>query len=270
MNTEERRFVRSVRAYYRHHGRHTLPWRLTRNPYRILVSEIMLQQTQVDRVLPKYTSFLKRFPTIRTLACASLGDVLREWQGLGYNRRARMLHQCARIVVHEYKGRMPRTYTELHALPGIGAYTASAVLTFAYQMPEIFVETNIRSVFIHHFFSDDTDVLDADIHLLVERTLDRCNARAWYYALMDYGVHIKKTYGNPNSRSKHYTQQSTFKGSDRQIRGALIRTLGKSSMTGKRIHKVLSFEIDRIDAQLEKLLAEGLIAKRGLRYTLPE
>jgi A/G-specific adenine glycosylase len=270
MNTEERRFVRMVRTHYRRHGRHTLPWRLTTNPYRILVSEIMLQQTQVDRVLPKYASFLQRFPTLAGLAEAPLGAVLREWQGLGYNRRAKMLHQCAQLVVKKHKGRLPRTYEELTALPGIGSYTAGAISAFAYQLPEVFVETNIRSVFIHHFFNDDTDISDADIRLMVERTLDRSDPRAWYYALMDYGVYIKKTYGNPNSKSKHYTPQTTFKGSDRQIRGALVRTVGLQSMTRKKLHQTLSFDIDRIDAQLERLIAENLITKRGQRYTLPD
>lgn len=269
MNAEERHFVRTVRAHYRKHGRHALPWRLTTHPYPILVSEVMLQQTQVDRVIPKYTSFLKRFPTMQALAQAPLGDVLREWQGLGYNRRAKMLHQCAHMVVSAHKGRLPRTSAELNALPGIGAYTAGAVSAFAYGKPEVFIETNIRSVFIHHFFSDGTDVSDADIRLFVERTLDRSDPRAWYYALMDYGAHIKRVYGNPNSRSKHYTQQAAFKGSDRQIRGALVRTVGAVPMTRKKLHQTLSFESDRIDAQLEKLLAEGLITKIRQRYMLP-
>lgn len=249
-----------------------MPWRKTRDPYRILVSEIMLQQTQVDRVLPKYQKFLERFPTIHSLAEAPLGDVLRVWQGLGYNRRARMLHECAKRIVTDHRGRFPKTHAELVALPGIGHYTAGAILAFAYGIPVAVVETNIRSVFIHHFFSDDTDVTDKEVMRLVERTMDPGRIRDWYYALMDYGVHIKKAHGNPNSRSKHYARQSAFKGSDRQIRGAILRSLAEKDAMRKDLHTQLPFEMDRIDAQLEKLEREGMIQKKKRNtkvYTLP-
>ncbi len=229
----------------------------------------MLQQTQVERVLPKYTAFLKKFPSFSVLAQASLGDVLREWQGLGYNRRAKMLHQCAQTVVSEYKGRFPRTHSELMKLPGIGHYTAGAVMAFAYGESVLIIETNIRTVYIHHFFHDDTDVLDVDIQKVVARTLDTANPREWYYALMDYGVFLKKTVGNQNSRSKHYTKQSTFKNSDRQIRGAILRLLTHGIYTRKKMHNALPFEIDRIDAQCEKLLTEGLIVLEQKQFRLP-
>ncbi len=229
----------------------------------------MLQQTQVERVLPKYTVFLKKFPTLATLASVALGDVLREWQGLGYNRRAKMLHACAQAVVREYKGRLPRTHSELMKLPGIGHYTAGAVMAFAYGESIPIIETNIRTVYIHHFFHDDTDVLDADIQKIVARTLDTVNPREWYYALMDYGVFLKKTVGNQNTRSKHYTKQSIFKNSDRQIRGAILRLLIHGTYTRKKMHNALPFEIDRIDAQCEKLLAEGLIVLEKKQFRLP-
>ncbi len=269
MTKKEQKFVEVVWEYYRRHGRRSLPWRKTKNIYRILVSEIMLQQTQVERVLPKYTAFLKTFPTLTALADAPLGDVLRAWQGLGYNRRAKMLHQCAQDVMHEYKGRFPRTQHELMKLPGIGHYTAGAVMAFAFGEGVPIIETNIRTVYIHHFFHDEIDIPDSKIVQLTVRTLDKENPREWYYALMDYGAFLKKTVGNQNTRSKHYTKQSTFKNSDRQIRGAILRLLTQGTYTRKKIHAVLPFEIDRIDAQCERLIEEGMIVYVGKKYTLP-
>lgn len=269
MNATERAFTKMVKEFYRRHGRHSLPWRLTNNPYQILVSEVMLQQTQVERVIPKYEAFLKRFPTVQKLAKASLGDVLREWQGLGYNRRAKMLHECAQVVVRERKGMFPDTYTELVLLPGIGPYTAGAVLAFAYKKGIPLIETNVRTVYLHHFFKDATDVEDEELIVLIERTLDMKHPDAWYAALMDYGSYLKQTIGNQNSRAKSYTKQTTFKGSDREIRGAILKLLTMKSSTRAGLLKAFPFEDARIDAQLEKLFNEGLIQKNGRTYLLP-
>ncbi len=272
----EKKFIKEVWDYYKKHGRHTLPWRMIkkslsadRQAYRILVSEIMLQQTQVDRVVPRYKSFLKKFPTIQKLSGAPLGEVLREWQGLGYNRRAKMLHECAQEIVQVYGGRFPRTQVELMKLPGIGAYTAGAIMAFAFTRGVPIIETNIRTVVIHHFFKDDTDVSDAQVLEVVSHALDEGNPREWYYALMDYGAYIKKEFGNPNTRSKHYIKQSPFKNSDRQIRGAILRLLAERSVTRKTFHKKLPFDIVRVDAQLERLTEEGMIAKKGGGFMLP-
>jgi A/G-specific adenine glycosylase len=191
------------------------------------------------------------------------------WQGLGYNRRAQMLHECAKQIVKEHKGKFPHSHAELMKLSGIGPYTAGAVMAFAFNIPVPIIETNIRSVFIHHFFNDDTDVSDKEILEKVERTLDGENAREWYYALMDYGAYIKKKFGNPNSKSKHYTKQSVFKGSDRQIRGAILRLLTKRTYTRQQFLKDLPFEDIRIDAQLERLLKEGMLEKQRNQYSLP-
>ena len=219
MNKKESAFVATVWDFFSEHGRHTLPWRKTHDPYKILVSEIMLQQTQVDRVLPKYTAFIKQFPTVRALSAASLREVLSSWQGLGYNRRAKMLHACAVRIVKEHKGKFPRTASALEALPGIGPYTAAAIMAFAFNKPKPLIETNVRSVYLHHFFKGKTQVSDKELLPIVERTMDKERIREWYWALMDYGTWIKKTYGNPNSQSSSYTQQSAFRGSNRQIRG---------------------------------------------------
>lgn len=271
MTKKEKEFISTVKEFYKRHKRRKLPWRHTKNPYDILVSEIMLQQTQVDRVIPKYEHFLRTFPTLEVLAHAPLGAVLRVWQGLGYNRRAKMLHECAKVIVHECGGMIPNTYEELKALPGIGHYTAGAVMAFAWNTAIPIIETNIRSVFLYHFFEYDTEVKDDALFPYIERTLDRKNPRTWYYALMDYGAYIKKVYGNPNVRSRHHTKQSTFKGSDRQIRGALVRLLGESALTRTALLRSLKeFSDIRVDAQLHKLKKEGLISYRGRSYSLSE
>ena len=268
MTKKEERFVQTVWEYYLAHGRSNLPWRKTQSPYRILVSEIMCQQTQVDRVVPKYKAFLKAFPTVRALADAPLGDVLRAWQGLGYNRRAKMLHRAASAVSRQCGGTFPKTYEELLALPGVGPYTAGAIMAFAYDKATVMIETNIRSAYLHFFFKDAEGVSDAELLTLIEKTADAKRPREWYSALMDYGAHIKKIHGNPNARSKHYTKQSKFVGSDRQIRGAIIRALTAEPQTRKQLHKLCDAEDIRVDAQIERLLEEGMIQKRGAKYML--
>ena len=182
-----------ILAHYRAHGRRDLPWRKTKDPYRILVSEFMLQQTQVARVAEKYEPFIERFPDFASLARAPLGDVIRAWSGLGYNRRALHLRETARIVVSRFDGRLPRGFDDLRALPGIGAATAAEIMNFAFNEPRAFIETNVRAVYIHHFFPGRKKVADAEILPLVERTLDAKNPRRWFYALMDYGVMLKKS-----------------------------------------------------------------------------
>ncbi len=268
---KEQRFCDTVLSFYHTQGRHHLPWRKTNVPYKILVSEIMLQQTQVDRVIPKYQAFLKRFPNVVTLAEATLGEVLIMWQGLGYNRRAKLLWECAQEVVRDHYGRFPRTYETLLKLPGVGPYTAAAIMAFAYNKPFPLIETNVRTVFIHHFWpADATDINDADILALVAKTLPSDNVRVWYAALMDYGSYLKKTAGNHNVRAKSYQKQSAFTGSDRQLRGAILRALVSGPKTRKALLTALSaFQDIRIDAQLASLAQEGMIIKKGMRYTLP-
>jgi A/G-specific adenine glycosylase len=268
---QEQRFCATVWQYYVTDGRHYLPWRKTTNPYRILVSEVMLQQTQVDRVIPKYQAFLKQFPTVTKLAEASLGDVLKAWQGLGYNRRAKLLWQCAKAVVNEYGGRFPKTYDGLKLLPGIGPYTAGAVLAFAYNEAVPLIETNVRTVYLHHFWpSDATDVTDKEILARVTKTLPKAHAREWYAALMDYGSYLKKTVGNHNARTKNYQKQSTFKGSDRQLRGAILRSLVSGQKSRATLLTELhSFSDLQVDVQLVKLKAEALIEVCGQQYRLP-
>ena len=259
-----------VQAHYRKHGRHTLPWRTTHNPYRILVSEVMLQQTQVDRVLPYYKSFLKRFPTVAALAKAPLSDVLQAWQGLGYNRRAKMLHEAAKAVVKEHGGRMPRTKEALEALPGVGPYTAGAVAAFAYNEDVLIIETNIRTVILHHLFDDREKVSDIEVLAALARATPKGSAREWYWALMDYGSYLKKNGVRINNKSTGYTKQSAFKGSSREVRGAILRTLLTAPRTKEALLKLFSIERSpQVVEQIDKLLLEGLIQKKGRFYTLP-
>lgn len=215
-----------ILKHYRAHGRHDLPWRKTADPYSVLVSEIMLQQTQVPRVVETYRAFLKAFPTFRALAAAPTARVLRAWQGLGYNRRALMLQRCAREVVQKYNGKLPADYESLEALPGIGPYTAGAVLAFAFDTAHPVIETNIRRIYLHHYFPGRRNVPDARLLPLVARHVSQVRSpRRWYSALMDYGTYLAATVPNPNRRSRHHTKQSVFEGSLRQLRGKILRHL---------------------------------------------
>lgn len=252
----------TVWRHYREHGRHDLPWRSSESdgsfdPYKILVSEIMLQQTQVSRVIPKYHDFLKRFPSFTALASAPLSGVLRAWNGLGYNRRAKFLWQCARQVVAEHGGRLPQTTAELVRLPGIGPNTAGAILAYAFNQPVIFIETNIRTVFIHHFFRGQQGVDDRRILDLVAQALPD-NPREWYWALMDYGSSLKQKLGNLNTLSKHYIKQSRFEGSKRQLRGQILRLLGDEPRTAAQLASEIADE--RLPDVLNDLVKESLIA----------
>ncbi len=265
---EIRDFRTTVRAHFHRHGR-SFPWRETKDPYKILVSEVMLQQTQVDRVVPKYKAFLKQFPNVQALAKAPLGDVLRAWSGLGYNRRAKMLHECAKAVVAEHDGKFPGTRTELIGLPGIGPYTAGAVLAFAFNTPEPLIETNVRTTYLFHFFPGKDAVSDRELMPLISATLDTKEPRLWYNALMDYGAWIKKTYGNHGARSKHHTKQSMFKGSVRELRGALLRMLGEKEETTRALIKRSGRTAEEVRLQLAMLEKEKMIEKKRATWHLP-
>ena len=218
------RFRARVYAHYLRHQR-ALAWRETRDPYAILVSEVMLQQTQVARVSRYYPRFLACFPDPATLARAPLRAVLEQWSGLGYNRRALALQRTAQVVMRDHGGSLPADRDALLRLPGIGPATAGAVLAFAFERPVVFIETNIRRVYLDQFFPAAAAVPDRALLPLVACTLDRSQPRRWYYALMDYGAALGRRGANPNRRSAHYTRQSPFTGSNRQLRGLVIRLL---------------------------------------------
>ncbi len=219
------RFQENVLDFYHRNGRHDLLWRKTTDPYHILVSEIMLQQTQVPRVTVKYPQFISVFPDVFSLAEATLAEVLVVWKGMGYNRRAIALRTIAGLVVSGFSGVIPDDEAVLSGFPGIGKATAGSIAAFAFNHPAVFIETNIRRVFIHCFFSDQAPVSDREIRPLVARALDREHPREWYYALMDYGAVLGRRIPNPNRRSTHYHRQPAFEGSDRQLRGRVLELL---------------------------------------------
>ena len=262
-------FRQMVLSYYEKSGRHDMPWRHTTDPYHILVSEIMLQQTQVERVTLKYPVFIAEFPDFATLAGAPLAVILRVWQGMGYNRRAIALQKCALRVTDEYGGILPHDVETLATFPGIGRATASSIAAFAFNQPVTFIETNIRRVFIHHFFRDRDAVSDDEILPLVEQALYRENPRVWYWALMDLGASLKKSVPNPNRRSVHYTRQSAFEGSDRRIRGLVLKLLvSRGKMTPAAIVRELGEDRDRVLKILAGLEGEGFIRKAGRSLAL--
>ncbi len=263
----KKKFQEIIWDYYKKEGR-VLPWRQTRNAYYILVSEVMLQQTQVDRVIPKYKAFLATFPTVNTLAKASQIEILRLWQGLGYNRRALALRRLAEEVVAQYGGRLPRSIEKLEKLSGIGPYTAGAVAVFSWNKSHPLIETNIRNVYTHFFFEGMGQIEDREILVLVEKTLPLENPREWYYALMDYGAMLKKTHRDLNSKSKHYARQSKFEGSNRQIRGGILKMLLAGEATQSVLCSVLDIEEERGKRILAGLETEGFLKRNENVYFL--
>ena len=253
----------------------SLPWRDTRDPYAIWVSEVMLQQTQVSRVEGRWEDWLKRFPSVGALADAQLNEVLVVWQGMGYNSRAKRLQECAQIICQEHGGIIPRDYDALVALPGIGPATAAGIRAFAFDEPGVYLETNVRSVFIHELFPEREQVADSELIPLVRQTCPPAgqDVRGWYYALLDYGAHLKKTLPNPSRRSKHHSRQSEFQGSSRQKRSFVLRCVLESPKTSLQLQEALdAFELAagrprvapaELSRILEKLEEEGLIQQKG-------
>jgi A/G-specific adenine glycosylase len=260
-----RRFRSIIFGYYRKHRR-DFPWRRTGDPYHILVSEIMLQQTQVGRVSEKFVEFIRTFPAIRDLARAPLTKVLSVWQGMGYNRRARFLHELAKRVEAEHDGSVPDDPDLLERLPGIGKATAASICAFAFNRPTLFIETNIRAVYIHFFFHDATNVSDRDILPLAEAALDRKRPHDWYSALMDYGAMLKKRHPNPSRKSAHHQRQAPFEGSRRQVRGRVLRALlADPGMSQHRLASVLGVTGKELGPVIDELEQEGLIRMKGRR-----
>lgn len=246
-----------------------MPWRETRDPYRILVSEVMLQQTGVERVLSKYSGFLESFPDFAALAEAPLRSVLAAWQGLGYNRRTVTLRGCAKAVMSDHGGVLPSRLEELTSLPGIGPATASGILAFAFGEPAAFVETNVRRVFLHFFFPGRTRVKDSEILPLVELTMDRANPREWYYALMDYGARLGKSHPGLRERSAHRRSQPRFEGSDRQVRGKILKVLlAEKGLTEAELAQRIGVAVPRLSRIVARLREEGFLNRKGAKVSI--
>lgn len=260
---EVSRFRSLIYGYYRAYGRE-FSWRKNITPYRVLVSEFMLQQTQVRRVEDYFGPFLERFPDFGILAAAPLREVLTRWQGLGYNRRAKHLWLAAEAVVDRFGGELPSEEEALRSLPGIGPYTAAAVRAFAFDLPAVVIDTNIRRIYIHFFFPEAEAVHDRDIVPLVEATMDTSSPREWYYALMDYGAVLAKWFPNPNRRSAHYAKQGPFENSNRQIRGKVLRWLTEhGNLEVAEGPRRLGVEAGRLQAVVDDLDKEGFLRREG-------
>lgn len=249
---------------YDHASRPHLPWRTTHTtPYHILVSEIMLQQTQVDRVIPRFLTFCTAFPTLKALAAAPQSEVLSHWIGLGYNRRARYLHQAAQAIQALHHGKVPSDPAILRSLPGIGPYAAASIAAFAYDAPTIVIDTNIRTVYIAHFFPGHEKVRDQELIPYIASTLDTEKPRRWYSALMDYGVFLKKTQGNHAKQSVTYVKQAPLKGSVRELRGAILRFLALKSASKNELVVYLqsTYPHNHHDSQaiITRLITENLV-----------
>lgn len=243
-----------------------MPWREDTRPYYVLVSELMLQQTQVSRVIPKFNEFIQRFSDEQTLASAPLADVLKQWQGLGYNRRAKFLHEAAKQIVEH--GAFPEDETGLLSLPGVGKNTAGAILAYSFNQPSIFIETNIRTVYIHHFFHDQFDIDDKQITQKLRETLGLADEpRHFYWALMDYGAWLKANGVRNISSSKHYKKQPPLRGSIREVRGEILRLLSIDDKTLAELQ--LSYKNDdRLEQALHGLLKDGLISEKDSVFHL--
>ena len=263
------RFQKKVYDYY-HANKRDFPWRKGITPYKIVVSEIMLQQTQAPRVVDKFKLFIKTFPNFEALAKAPFKDILVVWQGLGYNRRALGLKKLAEIVVTEHAGKLPKTPEKLVGLPWIGPHTAGSIAAYAYNYPSVFIETNIRSVCIHEFFPNKTEITDKQLEPYVEAVLDTENPREWYNALMDYGTWLKEANKNPSRRSKHYSKQSKFEGSNRKLRGMILRELSQGHATFDTLSDLYLEEYDesQVREALSTLTKEGLITKQKYTFSI--
>lgn len=260
-------FQKKVWDFYRK-NRRDFPWRNTQNAYHILVSEIMLQQTQADRVVPFYKKWIARFPDIASLAGATFSKIYPYWQGLGYNRRALALQKTAQKIATDFAGNIPKDVVVLQTLPGIGPYTACAVSIFAYNTPVACIETNIRRVFIHEFFPRKKNVSDDEILKIAKRALPPKKSREWHWALMDYGAYLKTSTKNPNHRAKNYAVQSKFEGSARQIRGAILRELLAKPMSATELVKIIGKDTKKTKEIIEVLESEHLIKQHKKKYSL--
>lgn len=244
-----------------------MPWREDTRPYYVLVSELMLQQTQVERVIPKFEAFIAAFPDEMALASTNLDEVLRLWQGLGYNRRAKYLHDAAKMIVSEFSGKFPDTYDDLVRLPGVGKNTAGAILAYSYNQPVTFIETNIRTVFLHHFFADNFAIDDKQILEKLTETIDHEHPREFYWSLMDYGSWLKRQGIKNISQSRHYKKQTPLKGSVREVRGQIVKTLSERTMTATQLSRAVQAD-ERFDVALAGLIRDGLVMRTTTKLHL--
>ena len=263
-------FRARVWAYFRE-NRREMPWRDVDDAYAVLVSEVMLQQTQAARVEPRYLEWMAALPTVDALAAAPLPLVLELWQGLGYNRRAIALKRAAEAIVERSGGTVPSDPQELRRLPGVGPTTAAAVANYAFRLPTPFIETNVRAAVLHAFFGDADDVPDSMLRGIVDATWDREDPRCWGYALMDYGAHLKRTLPNPSRRSRYHARQSRFEGSHRQKRAAMLRAvLAEPGLDSETYADRAGVPAAAAEDLLRELSREGFVTPVGDVWRVPD
>lgn len=274
---QREKLTSSLWQYYDDHGRHDISWRTRPTPYRVVVSEIMLQQTQVARVEEYFTKWMKKYPSWRALARALLRDILLDWQGLGYNRRGKYLHDIAQIVTDQYHGTLPSDRSALESLPGIGHYTAGSIRAFVFNEMDVFLETNIRIVLIHHCYSRNKNIIRSAIsdqellsvlnQIVTHDMRAQQSPRDFYYAMMDYGSYLKQTVGNLNARSGSYIRQSRFDGSRRQLRAGILRyVLRYGPVDESNIITNSQRDGDLVRKLLGDLVREGSIKQKKTKY----
>ncbi len=260
ISSPDKELLNDILIYYKKFGRHDLVWRKKITPYKILVSEVMLQQTQVSRALPKFEEWMKLYPTLTSLSVSNLRDILIIWQGLGYQRRAKSLFLLAQKVK-----KIPVTYDELLCLPGVGPYTASAICAFAYNIfSHLVLETNIRTVLIEYFHLTETEIHDGVLYddlkrLTTYKKVKDLGARHFYYALMDYGAYLKTKKISHNKKSVHAVTQSRYKGSFRELRAKVLFAI---------THKEPLPKDERLEAVLHELVKEKYIIKMKTKYQI--
>ena len=278
MSERSSEFRRKLKRWWRTHRR-SFPWRETDDPYAVLVSEIMLQQTQADRVAPKFDAFLARFPDIETLARAENASVLKMWSGLGYNRRALNLKRAAEVVVQEHDGVVPEDETELLVLPGVGTYTAKALLAFAHNRTVAPVDTNIRRIYIRHFGAE----AERDLQAFADTMVPRGQGRNWSSLLMDFGALVCRA-KNPacyelglvhRGEPRALPKQKPFRDSDRFWRGRVVEVLReRASLPQAKIkQEVEAFSGEKLTRKrtqriIESLIRDGLITRENNRVRL--
>jgi len=260
-----KRFQKKIFLFYKKNKR-DLPWRKTTDPYKILLSEIMLQQTQVKRVVVYYEKWIARWFTIHAFASAALPEVLQMWMGLGYNTRAINLHNTAKKIVDIFDGDVLRAMQQYKELPGIGKYTSQAVQIFSTNADLITVDTNIRRIFISEFDLPE-NISERDLWILAEQCLPVGKSRDWHNALMDYGA-LRLTAHKTGIRPT--TRQTQFEGSNRQIRAQILRHVLEKPMTGKELTQTLKIDQERLEPILEKMINQHILLKKNNTYLLKE
>lgn len=260
-------FQKYIVRWWKTHRR-DLPWRHTHDPYKICVSEVMLQQTQVSRVRSKYKEFLLHFPSVLALAHASSSDVLQVWKGMGYNRRALYLQRTARIIVKEYHNHFPISEHLLIKLPGVGIYTARAILVFAYKKDIAMVDTNIRRIITHFFFHDERQK-ESVIQEMADRLVPQGRSWEWHQALMDYGA-----LAMPKTKIDKRRTNKPFRESNRFYRGRIVDRLREGEIQEDVL--IIQFmntykkERDFIRNIITGLLRDGLVKRSGDIIHLPD